>query len=265
MRKCFYLFFACTFITISACQKPLRSNTQITSPTRIDSSLLIDTLSYNINDTLTYEVTTSDTSGWFGIWNLPGGISGTLLDSITFGSPVYLSSGWLYTFVSHEPSFQPFISVATKTYNDNITVNLYKNGHLLKTSTNDAMIGVAKLMGNADSNIITGTTSAPVLTYEVSLSNVDTSKFEYDGWIGQWANANGIMSSVNNPLLTDFAIPSGWRYTFKPDHLPFNMSMQASPYSKNGSTVTINFYVNGKLVKSNASRDWIYDMQYSVQ
>jgi len=43
------------------------------------------------------------------------------------------------------------------------------------------------------------------------------------------------------------------------------MKLQASPYSTDGGKVTINFYVNGQLVKSSSSRDWILDMQYLVQ
>ena len=48
---------------------------------------------------LTYEVITKDTGGWFGIWtDASGNVVGTPLDSITFGSPVYNKSGWKYSF-----------------------------------------------------------------------------------------------------------------------------------------------------------------------
>ena len=43
------------------------------------------------------------------------------------------------------------------------------------------------------------------------------------------------------------------------------MKMQAGPYTIDGGKITINFFVNGQLVKSSANRDWIYDMEYTVQ
>ena len=42
-------------------------------------------------DLLTYEVLTTDTVGWFGVWNQSNGIlTGNAFDSVTYGSPVYL-------------------------------------------------------------------------------------------------------------------------------------------------------------------------------
>jgi hypothetical protein len=102
--------------------------------------------------------------------------------------------------------------------------------------------------------------------YEVFVSEQDTTKFQSDGWLGQWTTASGVPSDLNNPLAgLWFAIPSGWKYTFKPGQLPFTMRMAASPYTKNGGKVTINFFVNGQLVKSSAVRNWIYDMQHTMQ
>lgn len=220
-----------------------------------------------VGDTLSYEVLTSDTGGWFGIWNRPDScFASNVLDSITYGTPLYLPSGWKYTFISPAQPFQAIISVAARTYSDDITVNLYKNGTLIKSSKNDAMRGVAKLMVNAGTDSLTGTPEAPVVTYEVLVSEMDTTKFESNGWIGQWTNAKGVVNDLNNRLLSSvFAMPSGWRYSFKPENLPFTMRMAASPYTKNGGKVTVNFYVNGQLVQSSASREWMYNMSYNVQ
>lgn len=218
-------------------------------------------------DTLTYEVLTSDPIGWFGIWNQPdSGLASNVLESITYGSPVYLPSGWKYTFVSPAQPFQAFISAATRSYSDDITLNLYKNGKLVKSVKNDPMKGFAKLLMDVKADSLKGTPADPVLTYEVLISERDTTKFESDGWIGQWNNAKGVPMDLNNRLLSaGFAIPSGWRYSFRPEHLPFIMYMAAAPYTKDGGKVTINFYVNGQLVKSCASREWMYNINYNVQ
>ena len=128
------------------------------------------------------------------------------------------------------------------------------------------MKGVAKILYNVEGDSLQGTITQPLLTYEVLLSNMDTSKFESDGWWGGWANKNGDNTFTSNPLAMDFAIPSGWRYSFHVASLPFTMSMQTSPYTKGGSTVTLNFYVNNILVKTNSSNDLIYPpITYTVQ
>lgn len=216
-------------------------------------------------DTLTYEVLTSDPMGWFGIWNQPNGVlGGYVLDSITYGSPVYLPGGWKYTFISSAQPFQAFISAATRSYHDDITINLYKNSQLIKSVKNDVGPAVAKLLMDVKTDSLKGTPANPVLTYEVLISDRDTTKFESDGWIGQWNNARGVIGDTNH-LAFNFAIPSGWKYTFKPEHLPFTMRMAASPYTKDGAKVTVNFFVNGQLVKSAASRNEIIGMQYIVQ
>jgi hypothetical protein len=249
-------------IFLIACQKSLQ-NTNRPANRPIDNT---GDSTIMVGDNLSYEVLTLDTRGWFGIWNRPDiGLATNVLNSITYGSPVYLPSGWKYTFVSPAQPFQALISAAASTYNDDITVNLYRNGALIKSSKNDAMKGVAKLMVNAGTDSLRGTPADPVFTYEVLVSEIDTTKFESDGWIGQWNNAKGVVSDLNNRLALGFAKPSGWKYTFKPEHLPFTMRMAASPYTKDGAKVTINFFVNGQLVKSSASRDWIYNMQYTVQ
>lgn len=244
-------------LLITACRKPAQDiNTSLRD---LEDSTIV------AGDTLTYEVLTSDKVGWFGIWNQPNGVlGGYFLDSITYGSPVYLPSGWKYTFISPAQPFQAFISAATRSYSDDITVNLYKNGKLIKSVKNDAMKGVAKLLMDVKTDSLKGTPADPVLTYEVLISERDITKFESDGWIGQWNNAKGVIGDSNH-LAFNFAIPSGWKYTFKPEHLPFTMRMAASPYTKDGGKVTVNFFVNEQLVKSVASRDWMYDMQYTVQ
>lgn len=250
-------------IFLIACQKSVL-DTNIPANRPIDNTG--DSV-ITVGDTLSYEVLTSDTRGWFGMWNQPNsGLASNVLEGITYGSAIYLPSGWRYTFVSPAQPFQALISAAASTYNDDITVNLYRNGALIKSSKNDAMRGVAKLMVNAGTDSLKGTPEDPVLTYEVLVSEMDTTKFESDGWVGQWTNAKGVPMDLNNRLLSAwFAIPSGWRYSFKPENLPFTMRMAASPYTKNGGKVTINFYVNGQLIQSSASREWIYNMSYNVQ
>ena len=256
--KTFLLLLLSFGIFLIACQKSLRDSNKISGNTG-DSTIMA-------GDILTYEVLTSDKKGWFGIWSTPDhSLVCNALDSISYGSPVYLPSGWKYTFASPAQSFHALISAAASTYNDDITVNLYKNGALLKSSKNDAMKGVAKLMVKAGTDNLKGTSADPVVAYEVLISEIDITKFESDGWVGTWTNAKGVGNLLNNRLAIDFAIPSGWKYIFKPEHLPFTMRMAASPYTKNAAKITINFYVNGQLVKSSASRDWIYDMQYTVQ
>jgi hypothetical protein len=224
MKNLIFLCIGCWCI-VTACQKSISSFGEDNGTPGADSTIAP-------GDTITYEVITSDTTGWFGMWNEPGGnLASNKLDRITYGSPEYLSSGWKYSFVCPPQPFQPFISVAARTYAEDITVNIYKNGRLINSSTNDAMKGVAKLLVNSNADALQGTTTDPVLTYEVIISEPDTAKFESDGWVGQWNNPDGVINSLNNPLLTIFAIPSGWRYSFKPDHLPFTMSLHASPYT----------------------------------
>jgi hypothetical protein len=256
--KAWIRIFLISGVFMAACQK---SAEDVALLSNMEDSTII------AGDTLTYEVVTSDSIGWFGVWNMPGNTLATnVLDSGTFGSPVYLPSGWRYTFVSPAHTFQAWISVATYTYSDNITVNLYRNGTLVKSAKNNPMRGVAKLLQDVKGDSLTGTPSDPVLMYEVLVSEQDTARFQADGWIGQGATASGVVSDLNNPLAGGlFAIPSGWKYTFKPGQRPFTMRMAASPYTKNGGKVTINFFVNGLLVKSSAATDWIYDMQYTVQ
>ncbi|HYV54582.1 MAG TPA: hypothetical protein VE933_08370 [Chitinophagaceae bacterium] len=218
-------------------------------------------------DSLTYEVLTADTGGWAGTWNLPGGMACNVLDSVTYGSPIYLPSGWRYTFSVPTYSFQALLSASARSYSEDITVNLFKNGHLIKSVTNDAMKGVAKFIYDIKTDTLVGTASDPVLKYEVLVSDPDTTKFESDAWLGHWMTGKAVYDDDNNHFLQGFrfAMPSGWKYSFKPDHLPFTMKMQAGPYTIDGGKITINFFVNGQLVKSSANRDWIYDMEYTVQ
>jgi hypothetical protein len=253
-------------ILVSACQRATPDD--ILSGTQQEDSTFLP------GDSLTYEVITTDTVGWFGIWMQGDGTTAVnTLNSVTYGSPNYLPSGWRYTFAAPAPPFQAFISVDASTFADDITVNLYKNGTLLKSVTNDVGKGFAKLLVDANNDSLTGTPAAPVLTYEVLVTDRDSSKFQSDSWIGHWVNMHGIYNDLDNPyhqddrLSTFFAIPSGWRYTFKPDHLPFAMRMQAAPYTQGGGTVTVNLFVNGKLVRSQStSQNVMYPpVEYTVQ
>jgi hypothetical protein len=262
--KLLTLLLTCSVFMV-ACQKTVQ-DTNILSTNTGDSTIMA-------GDSLTYEVLTSDSVGWFGIWNQPDGTSASnALDNGTYGSPIYLPSGWRYTFAAPSRTFQALISVAASTFADDITVNLYKNGTLLKTVTNDVGKGFAKVLLDANTDSLTGTPAAPVLTYEVLVTESDSSKFQSDCWIGRWVTLHGINNDQdnpyhhNNPLFTNFAIPSGLRYTFKPDHLPFTMSMQAAPYTMGGGTVTVNLFVNGQLVRSQAtSQNWTAPVEYTVQ
>jgi len=256
------LFFFIIFSSfLIACQKSVSVETH-DNGTHGDSTIFL------IGDSLTYEVITKDTGGWFGIWtDASGNVAGTPLDSITYGSPVYNGSGWKYSFKWNGYSSQLMMSVAAKTYQEDITINLYRNNELIASTTNDQMKGVAKILYNIEGDSMHGTISQPLLTYEVVLDQMDSSKYQYNGWNGLWRLGNGIYNTESNRLTDDdfVAIPSGWRYNFKPDYLPFTMSMQTFPYTKGGSTVTINFYINGKLVKTSSSNDLTYPpVEYEV-
>jgi len=258
MKKMLWLL-SFTPLLIFSCQKSL-SVEMYDDGTEGDSTA-------TTKDTLTYEVITKDTGGWYGIWiDENSDLIGTGLDSGSFGSAIYFKSGWRYSFTPKHSPFQMMMSVDAKNYSDDITINFYKNGQLIKTKTNDPITGFSKLLWNAVNDTTVGTAQDPLLTYEVVLSNMDASKFQSDGWNGGWINKNGDNTFTSNPLAMDFAIPSGWRYSFHVASLPFTMSMQTSPYTKGGSTVTLNFYVNNILVKTSSSNDLIYPpLTYTVQ
>ena len=246
-------------VIIFSCQKSVSNFSHDNGTTGADSLM-------NPGDTITYEVLTADTTGWAGIWNEPDGtLACNPLDSVTYGSPEYYKSGWKHSFICPDKPFQAFISVATVLYNEDITVNLYKNGKLIKSVTNDAMKGVAKLLVTANTDILTGTASDPVLTYEVLLSDADITKFEPDAWTGQWNTPDGKVSDFYRPLLDLYAFPSGWKYTFRPEQLPFTMYLGGASYTPGAATITINFYVNGSLVKTVSSQSYVYGNTYIVQ
>ncbi|CAN5642579.1 hypothetical protein BH10BAC2_BH10BAC2_29680 [soil metagenome] len=262
MRKIFLLLCSSSLLMLS-CQKSLSVETYDNGTEGGNGTDSTGTT----KDTFTYEVVTKDTGGWYGIWvDENGDLAGSGRDSGSFGTAIYFKSGWKYSFVPKQSPFQMMMSVDAKYYTDNVTINFYKNGQLVKTRTNDPISGFSKLLWNAVEDTLTGTVQDPLLTYEVLLSNMDTSKFESDGWWGGWINKNGDNTFTNNPLAMDFAIPSGWRYNFHVASLPFTMSMQTSPYTKGGSTVILNFYVDNILVKTNSSNDLIYPpLTYTVQ
>lgn len=260
-------------ITVIGCQKSLdpsnREQDPLTSGSR-DTIIVSSDTSMKSGDTLTYEVVTTDRRGWFGIWSdAPGNLVSNGMSNITYGSPIYLPSGWKHTFICPTKPFPALISVAASSFADDITTNLYKNGRLIKTSTNGAMKGFAKLLYNNSADTLKGTPVDPVLTYEILVTDQDTTKFQSDGWYGQWrkpdGTINGVVNGTLNSFTLDFAIPAGWRYSFKPDKLPFTMMVSAGPYTKGGAKTIVNFYINGQLVKSAATRDWLYNLNYLVQ
>ena len=257
MKYILLIFAGCALI--SGCQKILLDNNR---PTGINSDSTI-----NAGDTLTYEVLTKDTTGWFGLWNeADGKMGGNVLDSVTFGTPVCFPSGWRHTIISPDSFFQPLVSVASRTYQQEVSINLYRNGKLIQVGVQHPLVGVAKLMVKGTSPLPKGTATDPIVTYEVVLSKSDTTIFEFDSWTGHWMEADGVYNDFYNRVLSFMLpIPSGWRRSFKPPHLPFTMSFTGGPYLKNGNLTTVNFYVNGQLVKTTSSRDWIYAMDYTVQ
>jgi len=274
MKPAYYLAIA-LLLCMTACQKSVDPIMGGNDPS-VDSASTPGGTG-NPGDTITYEVISADTSGWFGMWmDDQSRLVANKLDSIQYsdplpnyyGSPIYFHSGWKYSFVPKHQPFQALISVDNRTFLQDLTINLYKGNQLIKTVKNDPASGFAKLMVDLDTTIVTGTANNPVLTYEVLVSDPDNASFQYNAWIGQWTmpdgKNNGIIDGIANPLLFDFAIPSGWHYTFKPDHLPFDMSLYASPYTEDGSNVTINFYVNHQLVKSASSRKQ-QRLTYTVQ
>jgi hypothetical protein len=272
MKKLAWLIVLC--IAINGCQKSFdpssRRERDALGGASSDSVIVSADTLLKSGDTLTYEVITTDRRGWFGMWSdAPGTLVSNALESITYGSPIYLPSGWKHTFICPAKPFQALISVAASSFADDITANLYKNGKLIKTISNGAMRGITKLLCNTNADTLKGTAADPVLTYEILVSDQDTTKFQSDSWYGQWNKSNGTVNGIVNGgyniLTLDFAIPAGWRYSFKPDKLPFTMMVGAGPYTKGGAKVTINFYVNGQLVKSAATRDWTYNLNYLVQ
>lgn len=260
MKK-IYLLLCLSSLLVLSCQKSVSVETH-------DNGTEDSTI-FSSGDSLTYEVITKDPGGWYGIWtDASGNVVGTPLDSITFGSPVYNKSGWRYSFAWNGYTSQLMMSVDTKSFMEDITINLYRNNELIASSTNDQMKGVAKILYNIEGDSLQGTTTQPLLTYEVTLDQMDSTKYQYNGWNGQWRLGNGIYNTESNRLTEDdvLAIPSGWRYNFKPDHLPFTMSMQTFPYLQGGATVRVNFYVNGKLVKTSSSAELTYPpVEYEVQ
>lgn len=260
MKKIF-LVLSATYLIISSCQKAIsfEEADNINSPGG-DTSI-------NNTDSLTYEVLTNDAGGWYGIWNDENNeLSGSGLDSGTWGNAIYFKSGWKYSFVPKTKPLNMMLSAATKSYTGDITINFYKNGELLKTITNSPVTGVAKLFVNSN-DTLQGTTTNPVITYEVFVDPSDTLQNQYDGWQGGWVTNNNYFSYHDNPLALVFPYPSGWKYTFRPEKIPFNMSMQASSFSDQ-SKVIINFYVNGTLVKTGITyglHNNYYEMNYEVQ
>lgn len=248
------------FLALLSCQKEVAINQpEQETETGTDTS-------FSMEDTLVYEVVTTDDQGWFGVWNDEHGeLESNGLDSITWGSPNYYASGWRYTFQPQVQPFQMLVSAAARSYSDDITINFYRNSRLVASSTNSSMKGVTRLLLNAITDTGAGITGKPLLTYEVVLSDMDSTKFDYNGWNGQWVTGEALFNTIENPLAMNFALPSGWRYSFRPENLPFAMKMQAWPYTEGGATLTVRLYVDGRMVKTATSRDKISNVQYTVQ
>ncbi len=258
-------------ILVTACQKKVNMD-GIGNGTAEDNDSII-----RAGDQVMYEVITKDSLGWFGAWSDSTGklVTGKL-DSVSYGNPVFFPGGWTYSFTCPNQPFQALISVDAAEFQDDITVNLYKNGRLIKSSTNNPVIGFAKLISLAETDSLVGTAQNPIVTYEVLVTDPDTSKFQSDSWLGVWVEADGQGSTTvtdgtgdpyTNSMLNLFGMPSGWRRTFRPEHFPFTMRMSILPYSPEGSNVTVNFYVNRQLVKTGSSRDFVSgeNFNYTVQ
>ncbi|MBC7827534.1 MAG: hypothetical protein H7122_07305 [Chitinophagaceae bacterium] len=79
------------------------------------------------------------------------------------------------------------------------------------------------------------------LTYEVITSS--------GTWFGEYTDSTGQRAQTNA------AIPGGWRYSFQINELPFEMFVGATASclcstSPSSPDVTINFYSNGSLFKT---------------
>ncbi len=278
MKQCILLI-ACLCLLITACTKwqpdsivtNQNDTTIVANGTDTNSSgNFKDTSIIRAGDKVTYEVITEDPTGWFGIWNdSTGQLTSNGLDSIAYGSPKLLPSGWKYSFTCPNRPFQALISVAGNSWQQKTRVNLYKNNHLIQSNSDKVIPAAARLISTAKTDSLVGTSSHPVLTYEVIISNDDTSAFEHDAWFGQWTvSADGKTDDYYDPLLSSpLPIPSGWRYSFYADALPFTMAMGVGPITTNTSVATLRFYVNGQLVKSTDTRTDIYaeDYKYVVQ
>ena len=104
MKTLIIFLSACIFFI--ACQKSVPDLNRRVSNT--EDSIV------TAGDTVPYEVLTTDTVGWFGVWNQSNGVlTGNAFDSVTYGSPVYLPSGWKYSFKAPSFPFQALISAAT--------------------------------------------------------------------------------------------------------------------------------------------------------
>jgi hypothetical protein len=104
-----------------------------------------------------------------------------------------------------------------------------------------------------------------LVTYEVITSS--------GTWFGEYFNDKQQRLYTNDATSgVVFPQPSGWKYTFKPAAFPFQMFCHATTTCQCSGTptspdVTINFYVNGILVKSETN-NWakgvttiVYDIQ----
>lgn len=257
MKKLIFLLLTIGLL-ITACQKSLPD---IDIPVNNPQERIIMG-----GDTLTYEVLTADPGGWFGVWNRSDGVLTSNGIITGLGVPDYFSGGWKYTFIAPSRPFQALISVFARSFAYDITANLYKNGELIKSVTNEGMKGFAKLMVDVQTDSLVGTPSDPVLTYQVLVTEPDLTKFQPDAWNGQWNTPAAVVNDLSDPLLSSlFPMPGGWKYSFKPDHLPFRMYLGAGPHSPNGGKITINFFVNGQLVKTVSARQWIYGTEYIVR
>lgn len=82
------------------------------------------------------------------------------------------------------------------------------------------------------------------LTYEVLTSS--------GTWFGEYTDSTG------QKVQTNGAIPGGWRYSFQINSLPFEMFVGATasclcPTSPSSPDVTINFYSDGELFKTDTN------------
>jgi hypothetical protein len=97
------------------------------------------------------------------------------------------------------------------------------------------------------------------MTYEVITSS--------GKWFGEYFDQTGARAYTNPSEL-----PSGWKYEIKTDKLPFQMFLNATSScvcfgTSTSPDITINFYVNDKLVKTEKN-NWakgvtsiVYDVQ----
>lgn len=237
-------------LLLASCQKNVTNTSDNTETGEIGES------------PLAYEVITTG-GRWLAMWNNE---EGDLVFSTNPSATHYdtITGNWQYTFEPKTQPYQMLVSLSPEFYTlpaPTATINFYKQGELVKTITKKADEGHTLLFYDALTDTLKSSNSFPVLTYEV-IVDADSSDMrgDWNTWFGTWINKKGVKNWTGDSTQGNTVLPNGWRYSFIPDHLPFEMFVEATAASvlfgtdKSPETI-INFYENGVLVKS-AKSNW---------